>query len=208
MRDNKFLCDEEILNWLNERNLSGIIKGINENEGIINEKIASVIYCKGFISRFIDDYNYILNNYGFRISRITNDHVYISYIESDIEFSLESKEFMRKYSKILFNNKGNIDDSILEKFTLVDTDDNINKFIERCNNILNDSKYRLKTEIINGKISNIVNIFKENYLAKVNAEIFTRNIKKYMAKINDESKENTIAFIDRIGTWDKVALEV
>ena len=96
----------------------------------------------------------------------------------------------------------------MEKFTLVDTDDNINKFIERCNNILNDSKYRLKTEIINGKISNIVNIFKENYLAKVNAEIFTRNIKKYMAKINDESKENTIAFIDRIGTWDKVALEV
>ena len=104
MRDNKFLCDEEILNWLNERNLSGIIKGINENEGIINEKIASVIYCKGFISRFIDDYNYILNNYGFRISRITNDHVYISYIESDIEFSLESKEFMRKYSNILFYN--------------------------------------------------------------------------------------------------------
>ena len=36
MKEKKFTCDEEILKWLTEKNLSGIIKGINQNKGIIN----------------------------------------------------------------------------------------------------------------------------------------------------------------------------
>lgn len=38
MKEKKFTCDEEILKWLTEKNLSGIINGINQNKGIINEK--------------------------------------------------------------------------------------------------------------------------------------------------------------------------
>ena len=90
----------------------------------------------------------------------------------------------------------------------VNTEENINKFIERCNNILEDSQYKLKSEVVDGKISNIMNIFKGEFLAKVNAEIFTRNIKKYLVKINGDAKRNTIAFIDRINTWNKVTVEV
>ena len=115
---------------------------------------------------------------------------------------------MRRYARILFNNKNTIDDSILDKFQLVNTEKNINKFIERCNNILEDSQYKLKSEVVDGKISNIMNIFKGEFLAKVNAEIFTRNIKKYLVKINGDAKRNTIAFIDRINTWNKVTVEV
>ena len=53
-----------------------------------------------------------------------------------------------------------------------------------------------------------MNILKGEFLAKVNAEIFTRNIKKYLVKINGDAKRNTIAFIDRINTWNKVTVEV
>lgn len=208
MKEKKFTCDEEILKWLTEKNLSGIIKGINQNNGIINEKIASVIYCRSFIKKFEDEYNKIFNSLGFKISRITDDYIYISYIDSQIEFFIASSEFMRRYARILFNNKNTIDDAILDKFQLVNTEKNINKFIERCNNILEDSQYKLKSEVVDGKISNIMNIFKGEFLAKVNAEIFTRNIKKYLVKINGDAKRNTIAFIDRINTWNKVTVEV
>ena len=208
MKEKKFTCDEEILKWLTEKNLSGIIKGINQNKGIINEKIASVIYCRSFIKKFEDEYNKIFNSLGFKISRITDDYIYISYIESQIEFFIASSEFMRRYARILFNNKNTIDDAILDKFQLVNTEKNINKFIERCNNILEESQYKLKSEVVDGKISNIMNIFKGEFLAKVNAEIFTRNIKKYLVKINGDAKRNTIAFIDRINTWNKVTVEV
>lgn len=208
MKEKKFTCDEEILKWLTEKNLSGIIKGINQNKGIINEKIASVIYCRSFIKKFEDEYNKIFNNLGFKISRITDDYIYISYIDSKIEFFIASSEFMRRYARLLFNNKNTIDDAILDKFQLVNTEENINKFIERCNNILEDSQYKLKSEVVDGKISNIMNIFKGEFLAKVNAEIFTRNIKKYLVKINGDAKRNTIAFIDRINTWNKVTVEV
>ena len=105
MKEEKFLCDEEILKWLTEKNLSGIIKGIDQNKGMINEKIASVIYCKGFIKRFEDEYNKIFNSLGFKISRITDDYIYISYMDSEIEFFIASSEFMRRYAKVLFNNK-------------------------------------------------------------------------------------------------------
>ena len=208
MKEKKFTCDEEILKWLTEKNLSGIIKGINQNKGIINEKIASVIYFRSFIKKFEDEYNKIFNNLGFKISRITDDYIYISYIDSKIEFFIASSEFMRRYARVLFNNKNTIDDAILDKFQLVNTEENINKFIERCNNILEDSQYKLKSEVVDGKISNIMNIFKGEFLAKVNAEIFTRNIKKYLVKINGDAKRNTIAFIDRINTWNKVTVEV
>ena len=208
MKEKKFTCDEEILKWLTEKNLSGIIKGINQNKGFINEKIASVIYCRSFIKKFEDEYNKIFNSLGFKISRITDDYIYISYIDSQIEFFIASSEFMRRYARILFNNKNTIDDAILDKFQLVNTEKNINKFIERCNNILEDSQYKLKSEVVDGKISNIMNIFKGEFLAKVNAEIFTRNIKKYLVKINGDAKRNTIAFIDRINTWNKVTVEV
>lgn len=208
MKEKKFTCDEEILKWLTEKKLSGIIKGINQNKGIINEKIASVIYCRSFIKKFEDEYNKIFNSLGFKISRITDDYIYISYIDSQIEFFIASSEFMRRYARILFNNKNTIDDAILDKFQLVNTEKNINKFIERCNNILEDSQYKLKSEVVDGKISNIMNIFKGEFLAKVNAEIFTRNIKKYLVKINGDAKRNTIAFIDRINTWNKVTVEV
>ena len=208
MKEKKFTCDEEILKWLTEKNLSGIIKGINQNTGIINEKIASVIYCRSFIKKFEDEYNKIFNSLGFKISRITDDYIYISYIDSKIEFFIASSEFMRRYARVLFNNKNTIDDAILDKFQLVNTEENINKFIERCNNILEDSQYKLKSEVVDGKISNIMNIFKGEFLAKVNAEIFTRNIKKYLVKINGDAKRNTIAFIDRINTWNKVTVEV
>ena len=208
MKEEKFLCDEEILKWLTEKNLSGIIKGIDQNKGIINEKIASVIYCKGFIKKFEDEYNKIFNSLGFKISKITDDYIYISYMDSEIEFFIASSEFMRRYAKVLFNNKNTIGDSILDKFQLVNTEENINKFIERCNNILENSQYKLKSEVRDGKISNIMNIFKGDFLAKVNAEIFTRNIKKYLVKINKEAKSNTIAFIERINTWNKVTAEV
>ena len=208
MKEKKFTCDEEILKWLTEKNLSGIIKGINQNKGIINEKIASVIYCRSFIKKFEDEYNKIFNSLGFKIARITDDYIYISYIDSQIEFFIASSEFMRRYARILFNNKNTIDDAILDKFQLVNTEKNINKFIERCNNILEDSQYKLKSEVVDGKISNIMNIFKGEFLAKVNAEIFTRNIKKYLVKINGDAKRNTIAFIDRINTWNKVTVEV
>lgn len=208
MKEKKFACDEEILKWLTEKNLSGIIKGINQNKGIINEKIASVIYCRSFIKKFEDDYNKIFNSLGFKISRITDDYIYISYIDSKIEFFIASSEFMRRYARVLFNNKNTIDDAILDKFQLVNTEKNINKFIERCNNILEDSQYKLKSEVIDGEISNIMNIFKGEFLAKVNAEIFTRNIKKYLVKINGDAKRNAIAFIDRINTWNKVTVEV
>ena len=208
MKEKKFTCDEEILKWLTEKNLSGIIKGINQNKGIINEKIASVIYCRSFIKKFEDEYNKIFNSLGFKISRITDDYIYISYIDSQIEFFIASSEFMRRCARILFNNKNTIDDAILDKFQLVNTEKNINKFIERCNNILEDSQYKLKSEVVDGKISNIMNIFKGEFLAKVNAEIFTRNIKKYLVKINGDAKRNTIAFIDRINTWNKVTVEV
>lgn len=208
MKEKKFTCDEEILKWLTEKNLSGIIKGINQNKGIINEKIASVIYCRSFIKKFEDEYNKIFNSLGFKISRITDDYIYISYIDSQIEFFIASSEFMRRYARILFNNKNTIDDAILDKFQLVNTEKNINKFIERCNNILEDSQYKLKSEVVDGEISNIMNIFKGEFLAKVNAEIFTRNIKKYLVKINGDAKRNTIAFIDRINTWNKVTVEV
>ena len=67
MKEKKFTCDEEILKWLTEKNLSGIIKGINQNKGIINEKIASVIYCRSFIKKFEDEYNKIFNSLGFKI---------------------------------------------------------------------------------------------------------------------------------------------
>ena len=73
---------------------------------------------------------------------------------------------------------------------------------------LENSQYKLKSEVRDGKISNIMNIFKGDFLAKVNAEIFTRNIKKYLVKINKEAKSNTIAFIERINTWNKVTAEV
>ena len=202
MKEKKFTCDEEILKWLTEKNLSGIIKGI------INEKIASVIYCRSFIKKFEDEYNKIFNSLGFKISRITDDYIYISYIDSKIEFFIASSEFMRRYARVLFNNKNTIDDAILDKFQLVNTEENINKFIERCNNILEDSQYKLKSEVVDGEISNIMNIFKGEFLAKVNAEIFTRNIKKYLVKINGDAKRNTIAFIDRINTWNKVTVEV
>ncbi|MCQ2969865.1 MAG: hypothetical protein MJ191_07160 [Clostridium sp.] len=208
MKEKKFECDEEILKWLTEKNLSGIIKGINQNNGIINEKIASVIYCKSFIKKFKDDYNKIFNSLGFKILKITDEYIYISYIDSDIEFFISSSEFMRRYARLLFNNKNTISDSILDKFKLVNNEENINKFIERCNNILENSQYKLKSEIKDGKISNIMNIFKGDFLAKVNAEIFTRNIKKYLIKINEEAKNNTIAFIERINTWNKVPVEV
>ena len=208
MKEEKFLCDEEILKWLTEKNLSGIIKGIDQNKGMINEKIASVIYCKSFIKRFEDEYNKIFNSLGFKISRITDDYIYISYMDSEIEFFIASSEFMRRYAKVLFNNKNTIGDSILDKFQLVNTEENINKFIERCNNILENSQYKLKSEVRDGKISNIMNIFKGDFLAKVNAEIFTRNIKKYLVKINKEAKSNTIAFIERINTWNKVTAEI
>lgn len=208
MKEKKFTCDEEILKWLTEKNLSGIIKGINQNKGIINEKIASVIYCRSFIKKFEDEYNKIFNSLGFKISRITDDYIYISYIDSKIEFFIASSEFMRRYARLLFNNKNTIDDAILDKFQLVNTEENINKFIERCNNILEDSQYKLKSEVVDGEISNIMNIFKGELLAKVNAEIFTRNIKKYLVKINGDAKRNTIAFIDRINTWNKVTVEV
>lgn len=208
MKEEKFLCDEEILKWLTEKNLSGIIKGIDQNKGIINEKIASVIYCKGFIKKFEDEYNKIFNSLGFKISKITDDYIYISYMDSEIEFFIASSEFMRRYAKVLFNNKNTIGDSILDKFQLVNTEENINKFIERCNNILENSQYKLKSEVRDGKISNIMNIFKGDFLAKVNAEIFTRNIKKYLVKINKEAKSNTIAFIERINTWNKITAEV
>ena len=208
MKEKKFTCDEEILKWLTEKNLSGIIKGINQNKGIINEKIASVIYCRSFIKKFEDEYNKIFNSLGFKISRITDDYIYISYIDSKIEFFIASSEFMRRYARVLFNNKNTIDDAILDKFQLVNTEENINKFIKRCNNILEDSQYKLKSEVIDGEISNIMNIFKGEFVAKVNAEIFTRNIKKYLVKINGDAKRNTIAFIDRINTWNKVTVEV
>ena len=208
MKEKKFACDEEILKWLTEKNLSGIIKGINQNKGIINEEIASVIYCRSFIKKFEDEYNKIFNSLGFKISRITDDYIYISYIDSKIEFFIASSEFMRRYARVLFNNKNTIDDAILDKFQLVNTEENINKFIERCNNILEDSQYKLKSEVIDGEISNIMNIFKGEFLAKVNAEIFTRNIKKYLVKINGDAKRNAIAFIDRINTWNKVTVEV
>ena len=208
MKEKKFTCDEEILKWLTEKNLSGIIKGINQNKGIINEKIASVIYCRSFIKKFEDEYNKIFNSLGFKISRITDDYIYISYIDSKIEFFIASSVFMSRYASVLFINKNTIDDAILDKFQLVNTEENINKFIERCNNILEDSQYKLKSEVVDGKISNIMNIFKGEFLAKVNAEIFTRNIKKYLVKINGDAKRNTIAFIDRINTWNKVTVEV
>ena len=96
---------------------------------------------------------------------------------------------------------------VLWSKALVGTE-NINKFIERCNNILENSQYKLKSEVRDGKISNIMNIFKGDFLAKVNAEIFTRNIKKYLVKINKEAKSNTIAFIERINTWNKVTAEI
>lgn len=208
MKEKKFTCDEEILKWLTEKNLSGIIKGINQNKGIINEKIASVIYCRSFIKKFEDEYNKIFNSLGFKISRITDDYIYISYIDSKIEFFIASSEFMRRYARVLFNNKNTIDDAILDKFQLVNTEENINKFIKRCNNILEDSQYKLKSEVIDGEISNIMNIFKGEFVAKVNAEIFTRNIKKYLVKINGDAKRNAIAFIDRINTWNKVTVEV
>ena len=110
MKEKKFTCDEEILKWLTEKNLSGIIKGINQNKGIINEKIASVIYCRSFIKKFEDEYNKIFNSLGFKISRITDDYIYISYIDSKIEFFIASSEFMRRYARVLFNNKNTIDD--------------------------------------------------------------------------------------------------
>ena len=147
-----------------EKNLSGIIKGINQNKGIINEKIASVIYCRSFIKKFEDEYNKIFNSLGFKISRITDDYIYISYIDSKIEFFIASSEFMRRYARVLFNNKNTIDDAILDKFQLVNTEENINKFIERCNNILEDSQYKLKSEVIDGEISNIMNIFNQNWV--------------------------------------------
>ena len=161
-----------------------------------------------FIKKFEDEYNKIFNSLGFKISRITDDYIYISYIDSKIEFFIASSEFMRRYARVLFNNKNTIDDAILDKFQLVNTEENINKFIERCNNILEDSQYKLKSEVIDGEISNIMNIFKGEFLAKVNAEIFTRNIKKYLVKINGDAKRNAIAFIDRINTWNKVTVEV
>ena len=49
MKEEKFLCDEEILKWLTEKNLSGIIKGIDQNKGIINEKIAFMTEYKSII---------------------------------------------------------------------------------------------------------------------------------------------------------------
>lgn len=208
MKENKFTCNEEILKWLTENNLSGIIKGINDNKGIINEKIASVIYCESFISRFKDEYNKIFNKYGFRILDITNENIYISYLECDIKFYISSKEFMRRYARILFRTKYAVDESILDQFKLVSTDENIDKFINRCNSILSDSEYKLKAELNDGKISNIMNIFKGDFLAKVNAEIFTRNIKKYMVKVNDEAKSKVISFIDRINNWNKIVVEI
>ena len=150
MKEKKFTCDEEILKWLTEKNLSGIIKGINQNKGIINEKIASVIYCRSFIKKFEDEYNKIFNSLGFKISRITDDYIYISYIDSKIEFFIASSEFMRRYARVLFNNKNTIDDAILDKFQLVNTEENINKFIERCNNILEDSQYKLMQRFLRG----------------------------------------------------------
>ena len=64
MKEEKFLCDEEILKWLTEKNLSGIIKGIDQNKGIINEKIGGNYNEKRHIVT-VDDFAAI-NNVAYR----------------------------------------------------------------------------------------------------------------------------------------------
>ena len=127
-------------------------------------------------------------------------------MDSEIEFFIASSEFMRRYARVLFNNKNTIGDSILDKFQLVNTEENINKFIERCNNILENSQYKLKTEVKDGKISNIMNIFKGDFLAKVNAEIFTR-MNEIMARTGIVMAEDGIHSDPLLMINDEVQLE-
>ena len=189
---------------------------------MINEKIASVIYCKGFIKRFEDEYNKIFNSLGFKISRITDDYIYISYMDSEIEFFIASSEFMRRYAKILFNNKNTIGDSILDKFQLVNTEENINKFIntyvyenitskvleQKLENILNE---------INGTIpgaaketsyfiedSNLI-ITKGTEGNAINIKETKKSVKEELNKI--ESKEQEIELATEIKQPDAIDIE-
>lgn len=205
-KNNKFLCDRKIIEWLNNKNYRNLRQQIINNDGLINKDIAKNIYTIHFINRFKTKLNDYFNVNEFVLKDLNEYSISITYksiegIEVDLELGL--REFMSKFSNLFFRNEGtNKINYIIEEFKISWNEDNLSNFIYLLNSRMKKTRYYFKLVYKEGRLTNFIKVERDkNYFVELDGTVFIKNIKLNLNKDIKESSNNINKLLASVSSW-------
>lgn len=205
-KNNKFLCDRKIIEWLNNKNYRNLRQQIINNDGLINKDIAKNIYTIHFINKFKTKLNDYFNVNEFVLKDLNEDSIRITYnsiegIEVDLELGL--REFMIKFSNLFFRNEGtNKINYIIEEFKISWNEDNLSNFIYLLNSRMKKTKYYFKLVYKEGRLTNLIKVERDkNYFVELVGTVLINNIKLNLNKDIKDSSNNINKLLESVSSW-------
>lgn len=211
-RHNKFICDRNIINWINKYNKNIKNEIINSNGKII-KSTAAKIYSYDFIKRFEQKIILYFEKNKFNFINLDDNQVIISYKTKelfDIDLVISLKEFSKYFSSIFYDNLSDNDTNIIiSKFNLLWDKDNIGQYLFMINQYrLNKTNYSLDIIERNNTLYKSIKVIKnDKYFIDTNDKIFIDLLKSYINKDKYTTKENLCTYINSLKGWKNIKKE-
>mgnify|MGYP001038742258 CR=1 FL=1 len=206
-KDNKYICDKRVINWIKMKNKNNLKNKIINNNGLISKETAKVIYCIDFINRFYDDIKKVFNDNGFEVEVFNEDFgVLISYKLLNkycLRFMLSLKEFAQKFSMIYFENGEILNKSyIFSNFRIYTESNNLEEFVIVLKDINSNKSYNIKNEKIDETVTNYIIVENaNNEYTKIDVKYLYSSLNSIFSKNNSEANKITMNYLESLSNW-------
>lgn len=206
-KDNKYICDKKVINWIKMKNKSNLRNKIINNNGFVSNDIAKEIYCIDFINRFYADVRKVFNDNGFEVEVFDEDFgVLISYKLLNkycLRFMLNLKEFAEKFSMIYFGSVEILNKSyIFSNFKVYTQPDNLEEFVIVLEEINSNKNYSIKNEKIDETATNYIIIENaNNEYTKIDVKYLYRSLNGIFSKNSSEANKIIMNYLESLSNW-------
>lgn len=206
-KDNKYICDKRVINWIKMKNKNNLKNKIINNNGLVSNDTAKEIYCIDFINRFYDDIKKVFNDNGFEVEVFNEDFgVLISYKLLNkycLRFMLSLKEFAQKFSMIYFENGEILNKSyIFSNFRIYTESNNLEEFVIVLKDINSNKSYNIKNEKIDETVTNYIIVENaNNEYTKIDVKYLYSSLNSIFSKNNSEANKITMNYLESLSNW-------
>ncbi|GEM_PF-2111296 len=145
-KNNFFTCSRTIKIWLESIGYNNIIKRIQRDGGLITAHTAKFIHCSEFVRRFVELIRVQFKKFNFMLTEDITDVIIFNYNYKgyqEFKFEVSLKDFMDKFSFLLFEQEALTLDYIISNLKIRWNEKEKERFIDVINPILKKSNYHL-----------------------------------------------------------------